>query len=89
MSAIRPRNADDLTPAELASAAIDMDLVLKREPQLGNFGFGACDPRSKTPEESVADLRHNREDIREPKSLAQFIAGAWLAEHIIKSIAAQ
>jgi hypothetical protein len=28
MSAIRPRNADDLTPAELTSAAIDMDLVL-------------------------------------------------------------
>jgi hypothetical protein len=40
-----------LTPYELASAAIDMDLVLEREPRLGDFGFGVRDPRSKTPEE--------------------------------------
>jgi hypothetical protein len=43
MSAIRPRNADDLTPAGLATAAIDMDLVLEREPRLGDFGFGVRD----------------------------------------------
>ena len=60
MSAMRRRNA---TPAELASAAIDMDRVLEREPQLGDFGFGVYDPRSKTPEERVDDLRRNREDI--------------------------
>jgi hypothetical protein len=58
MSAMRPRNADDLTPAELASAAIDMDLVLAREPQLGDFGFGVCDPRSKTPLHAFQLLRY-------------------------------
>jgi hypothetical protein len=79
MSAIRPRNADDLTPAALATAAIDMDLVLEREPRLGDFGFGVCDPRSKTPEERAADLLRNRDLIREPRSLAQFMAArGWL-----------
>jgi hypothetical protein len=79
MSAIRPRNADDLTPAELATAAIDMDLVLEREPQLGDFGFGVYAPWSKTREERVAELRRNRESIREPRSLAGFIAArGWL-----------
>ena len=32
MSTVRPRTEDDLTPAELAAATIDMDRVLKREP---------------------------------------------------------
>jgi hypothetical protein len=81
MSIIRPRNADDLTPAELASAAIDMDRVLEREPQLGDFGFGVWDPRSKTPEERIADLRLNRDLIRAPRSLAQFMAArGWLRQ---------
>jgi hypothetical protein len=79
MSAVTPRNANDLTPAGLATAAIDMDLVLEREPQLGDFGFGVCDPRSKTPEERAADLLRNRDLIREPRSLAQFMpARGWL-----------
>ena len=78
MSAIRPRNADDLTPAELVTAAIDMDLVLEREPQLGDFGFGVS---SKTPEERAADLLRNRDLIREPRSLAQFMAArGWLRQ---------
>jgi hypothetical protein len=81
VSAIGPRNADDLTPDELASAAIDMDRVLEREPQLGDFGFGVYDPRSKTPEERAADLRRNRDLIREPRSLAQFMAArGWLRQ---------
>jgi hypothetical protein len=81
MSTTRPRNEDDLTPAELASAAIDMDRVLEREPLLGDFGFGVWDPRSKTPEERAADLRLNREYIREPRSLAQFMAArGWLRQ---------
>jgi hypothetical protein len=81
MSTIRPRNEDDFTPAELASAAIDMDRVLEREPLLGDFGFGVWDPRSKTPEERAADLRLNREYIREPRSLAQFMAArGWLRQ---------
>ena len=73
MSAIRPRNADDLTPAESATAAIDMDLVLEREPQLGDFGFGVY---AKTPEERAADLLRNRDLIREPRSLAQVMAAS-------------
>ena len=74
MSTIRPRNAEELTAAELASAAINMDLVLEREPRLGDFGFGVRDPRSKTPEERAADLLRNRDLIRELRSLAQFMA---------------
>lgn len=50
--------------------------MLEREPQLGDFGFGVS---SKTPEERVADLLRNRDLIREPRSLAQFMAArAWL-----------
>jgi hypothetical protein len=78
MSTVRPRNADDLTPAELASAAIDMDRVLEREPQLGDFGFGVF---AKTREERAADLLRNRDLIREPRSLAQFMAArGWLSQ---------
>jgi hypothetical protein len=81
MGEIRPRNADDLTPDELASAAIDMDCVLEREPQLGDFGFGVWDPRSETPEERAADLRRNRDLVRAPRSLAQFMAArGWLRQ---------
>jgi hypothetical protein len=81
MSTIKPRNADDLTLDELALAAIDMDRVLEREPQLSDFGFGVYDPRSKTPEERIADLRLNREYVRAPRSLAQFMAArGWLRQ---------
>jgi hypothetical protein len=81
MSAIRPRNADDLTPAGLASAALDMDLVLERELLLGDFGFGVWDPRSKTPAERAAELLRDRGLIREPRSLAQFVAArSWLRQ---------
>ncbi len=81
MRTVRPRDADDLTPAELATAAIDLDRVLEREPQLGDFGFGVSDSRTKTPEERIADLRHNRDLIREPNSLAQFMAArGWLSQ---------
>ena len=52
---MRPRNADDFTPAELAAAAIDMDRVLEREPQLGDFGFGVW-TAPKTREERDADF---------------------------------
>ena len=75
----RPRTADDLTPAELAAATIDMERVLEREPQLGDFGFGVFDPRRKTPEQRAAELLRDREDIRKPRSLAQFMtARGWL-----------
>jgi hypothetical protein len=78
---MKPRTADDYSPAELAAAAVDMDLVLEREPQLGDFGFGVYAPRRKTPEERAAELRRDREDIREPRSLAQFMAArGWLRQ---------
>ena len=78
MSAIRPRNADDLTPAELATAAIDMDRVLEREPQLSDNGFKRFD-RHRARVEQDADFLKWREDLREPRSLARFMAArGWL-----------
>jgi hypothetical protein len=82
MRTVRPRTADDRTAAELAAAAaaIDMDRVLEDEPLLGDFGFDVS-PRSKRPEERIADLCHNRDLIREPRSLAQFMAArGWLSK---------
>ena len=80
MSAVRPRTADDLSPAELATAAIDMDLVLEREPQLGDNGFKQWDAPSTRAERAAEFLRW-REDMREPKSLAQFMAArGWLKQ---------
>ena len=76
---VRPRTEDDLTPAELAAAAIDMDRVLEREPQLGDFGFGVWDSRRKTRAERTAELRRDRESMLEPRSLAEFTAAReWL-----------
>ena len=78
---LRPRDADDLTDAELAAAAIDIDRVLEREPELGDFGFGVWNPRRKTSEERTAELRSDRESIRELRSLAQFMAArGWLRQ---------
>jgi hypothetical protein len=78
---MRPRNADELTPDELATAAADMDRVLEREPQLGDFGFGVWDSRRKTREERAADLLRDRDFIRAPRSLAQFMAArGWLRQ---------
>jgi hypothetical protein len=80
MSTVRPRSADDLTPAELATAAIDMDRVLEREPQLGDGGFSTYE-RNKTSEDRAADLRRQRESTRAPRSLAQFVAArGWLRQ---------
>ena len=44
---MRPRTEDDYSPAELATAVIDMGRILEREPQLGNFGFGVYAPRRR------------------------------------------
>ena len=75
MSEVRPREAADYSPAELAAAALDMDRVLAREPH--DFGFGTYE-RNKTPEERASNLRLNRERIREPRSLAG--ARGWLRQ---------
>jgi hypothetical protein len=72
MSRVRPRNADDLTSAELATAAIDMDHVLEAEPLLSDNGlkYRGLDEQ---------DFIRWREDIRAPRSLAQFMAArSWL-----------
>ena len=80
MSAIRPRNADDLTPAELATAAIDMDRVLEREPQLSDNGFKQFE-RHQSQAERDAEFLKWREDLREPRSLARFMAArGWLKQ---------
>jgi hypothetical protein len=78
MSAIKPRNADDLTPAELASAAVDMDLVLERELELSDNGFKRLRGR-RSQAEYEAEFLKWREDMRALRSLAQFMAARdWL-----------
>jgi hypothetical protein len=62
---MRPRNADDLTPAELATAAIDIDRTLEREPLLSDNGL-------KHRDIGEAEFLKWREDMRTPRSLAQF-----------------
>ena len=75
------RTADDYSPAELVAAAAAMDRVLKCEPLLGDFGFGMYAPRRKAPEQRAAELYRDRESIREPRSLAQFLAArGWLRQ---------
>jgi hypothetical protein len=69
-----------MTPAEMTAAASDMAAVLERQPQLSDFGFGVSD-RSKPPAEQAAELRIERDRIREPRSLAQFMAARqWLSQ---------
>jgi hypothetical protein len=71
---MRPRNEDDLTLAELASAAIDMDHVLEREPLLSDNGL----KHSKIQD---VDFIRWRADMRAPRSLAQFMAArGWLRQ---------
>jgi hypothetical protein len=78
MSTIRPCNAEDLTPDELATAAIDMDLVLEREPLLSDNGFKQLRGHQSLAEHEAKFLKW-REDMREPRSLAQFMAArGWL-----------
>jgi hypothetical protein len=80
MSDPPPASAEGLTAAELAAALADMERVLAQEPMLNDFGFGAFGWRSLTPEERAAAMAKDRERIREPGSLAQFLAARrWLA----------
>jgi len=62
-------------------AAGDMERVLEQESQLGDFGFGVFDPRSRTLEQREAGLRKQREVICEPRSLIEFMAArSWLSQ---------
>jgi len=77
---MRPVPAGEAAPHEIAAAAVDMELILEQEPQLSDFGFGRSD-FYKTREEAVAKFREDRESIRDPQSLAQFIlARGWLSQ---------
>ena len=79
MSAVRPRNADDFDACRAGDGGNRHGSRAGARLRLGDFGFGVRDPRSKTPEERAADLLRNRDLIREPKSLAQFMAArGWL-----------
>jgi hypothetical protein len=81
MSTVRPRNADELTSTELATAATDMDRVLKDEPLLSDNGL-KCDDIEE------GRFLEWREDIRRPDSLARFMAArGWLRQFSkIKSV---
>ena len=80
MNSARPRTADDYSPVELATAAIEMDRVLEREPQLNDGGFRQFGG-SRTQAERDAEFIRWRESIREPRSLAQFMAArGWLRQ---------
>jgi hypothetical protein len=80
MSLISPRVANDLSSAELAAAATDMDRVLELEPQLSDNGFKQF-ARNRPRAEQDADFLKWRESIREPRSLAQFVAArGWLKQ---------
>ena len=80
MSTVRPRGVDDYSSAELAAAAIDMDRVLEREPQLSDNGFKQFE-RSRPRAEHDAEFLQWREGMRAPRSLAQFMAArGWLRQ---------
>ena len=77
---MRPRTEDDLTPAELATAAIEMNRILEREPLLSDNGLKQL--RGRRPlAEHEAEFTRWREDMRTPRSLAQFMAArGWLRQ---------
>jgi hypothetical protein len=77
---VRPAVETDFTPAQIAAAVIAMERILEREPELSDFGYGLSDFQS-THEERVATFKTNRQLIREPRSLAQFLAACrWLGQ---------
>jgi hypothetical protein len=77
---MRPRNADDLTPDELASAAIDMDLVLEREPQLSDIGFKQLRGRRPLAEQNAQFLKCARTCVRRGRWRSS--GGARLAQAV-------
>jgi hypothetical protein len=83
----RPAVETDFTPDQIAAAAAAMDRVLEQEPELSDFGYGFSGAE-KTPEERRARFETNRQSIREPRSLAQFLtAREWLRQFAkIKSL---
>src|SRR4051794_2414457 len=75
------RTPHDFTTQELAAAAADMDRILEQEPQLNNFGFGVYFGTRRSQAERQALFRERRASIRDPDSLAAFIATRiWLRQ---------
>jgi hypothetical protein len=69
------------TGERVMDVAAEMEGILEQEPELGDFGFGVFYPQAKTLEERESGLRKEREYIREPRSLEQFMAArAWLTQ---------
>jgi hypothetical protein len=76
----RPAVEADFTPDQIAVAAADMARILEREPELSDFGYGLSD-FEKTPEERRARFEKDRQAIREPDSLVQFLTACrWLGQ---------
>jgi hypothetical protein len=77
---MRPADETDFTPSQLEAAAVAMARILEQEPELSDFGYGLSDSE-KTHEERAAEFHRNRQSIREPDSLAQFLAACrWLSQ---------
>ena len=77
---MRPAVETDFAPGQLEAAAADMARILEQEPELSDFGYGLSGAE-KTPEERRARFETNRQSIREPRSLAQFLAACrWLSQ---------
>jgi hypothetical protein len=77
---VPPAQESDFTAEELDAAAVDMDRILTQEPRLNDYGFGFS-PGYRTLAEREAYFHVCRETIREPRSLAQFIAArGWLRQ---------
>jgi hypothetical protein len=77
---MHPAVETDFTPDQLEVAAADMARVLEQEPELSDFGYGLSGAE-QTHEERRARFETNRQLIREPRSLAQFLAARqWLRQ---------
>jgi hypothetical protein len=88
MSNTPPADPAAVSPEMLANAAKDMACVLAREPLLTDFGFREYGARCWTPDvsrlteaEYAARVERERAEMRDPRSLAAFIAARiWLRQ---------
>jgi hypothetical protein len=56
-----------------------MQDIMRREPELTDFGFGLFDGRKRTEDEYETEFKRNRKIMLEPRSLEQFErARLWL-----------
>jgi hypothetical protein len=77
---MRPAVETDFTPDQVAAAAADMARILEQEPELSDLGYSLLD-FGPTYQARRARFETNRQSIREPRSLAQFLAArGWLRQ---------